>query len=124
MRALGSAPFRWLLASGLATFVGTGMQLTATAWLALDDGGAFTVGLVLAARMLPNLLFGLMAGTLADRGDRNRLLVAVRLVALPNTLVHVGGILPGMRAGRLGCSILLVEVMSRRVTATPGRCAE
>jgi len=39
-------------------------------------------------------------------------------------LVHVGGILPGMRAGRLGCSILLVEVMSRRVTATPGRCAE
>ncbi len=39
-------------------------------------------------------------------------------------LVHVGGILPGMMAGRLGCSILLVEVMSRRVTATPGRCAE
>jgi hypothetical protein len=39
-------------------------------------------------------------------------------------LVRVGGILPGMRAGRLGCTILLVEVMSRRVTATAGRCAE
>ena len=39
-------------------------------------------------------------------------------------LVHEGGILPGIRAGRLGCSILLVEGMSRRVTATPGRCAE
>ena len=62
------------------------MQLTATSWLALSDGGAFTVGLVLAARMVPNLLFGLMAGTLADRGDRARLLVIVRLVALPNTL--------------------------------------
>jgi MFS family permease len=40
----------------------------------------------MAARMLPNLLFGLMAGTLADRGDRGCLLVLVRLVALPNTL--------------------------------------
>ena len=58
------------------------MQLTATAWLALD-GGAFTVGLVMAARMLPNLLFGLAAGTLADRSDRDRLVVLMRVVALP-----------------------------------------
>lgn len=62
------------------------MQLTATSWLALDDGGPFTVGLVIAARMVPNLLFGLLAGTLADRSDRARLLVIVRLIALPNTL--------------------------------------
>jgi MFS family permease len=61
------------------------VQLTATAWLALD-GGAFTVGLVLAARMLPNLLFGLAAGTLADRRNRERLLVVVRLLAIPPTL--------------------------------------
>ena len=49
-------------------------------------GGAFTVGLVLAARMLPNLLFGLAAGTLADRGNRTRLLAGVRLLALPPAL--------------------------------------
>jgi MFS family permease len=54
--------------------------------LALDAGGAFTVGLVLAARMLPNLLFGLAAGTLADRGNRARLLALVRLLALPPAL--------------------------------------
>ena len=39
-------------------------------------------------------------------------------------LVHVGEILPGMRGGRLGCLISLVEVMSGCVTATPGDCVE
>ncbi|MBV9602731.1 MAG: MFS transporter [Chloroflexi bacterium] len=84
--AFRSASFGWLLASSLATYLGTGVQLTATAWLALDAGGAFSVGLVLAARMLPNLLFGLAAGTLADRGNRARLLALVRLLALPPAL--------------------------------------
>jgi MFS family permease len=84
---LRSASFRWLLASGIATYLGMGMQLTATAWLAVDAaGGALAVGLVLAARMLPNLLFGLAAGTVADRGNRHRLLVSVRLLALPPAL--------------------------------------
>jgi MFS family permease len=59
------------------------MLTTATAWLAVDDGGGFSVGLVLAARMLPNLLFGLAAGTLADRFERTRQLLAVSLSALP-----------------------------------------
>ena len=86
-RALRSASFCWLLASSLVTFLGTGAQVTASAWLALDTaGGAFTVGLVLAARMLPNLLFGLAAGTLADRSNRTRLLTGVRLLALPPAL--------------------------------------
>jgi MFS family permease len=62
------------------------MLTTTTAWLAVDDGGGFSVGLVLAARMLPNLLFGLAAGTLADRFERTRQLLAVSLAALPLTL--------------------------------------
>jgi MFS family permease len=41
---------------------------------------------VLAARMLPNLLFGLAAGTLADRGNRTRLLAGVRLLSLAPAL--------------------------------------
>ena len=81
---LRSGAFRWLLLSTVLTYLGTGAQQTATAWLALDAaGGAFTVGLVLAARMVPNLLFGLAAGTIADRGDRARQLAIVRLTALP-----------------------------------------
>src|SRR5690242_351247 len=82
MRALESPSFRWLLASTTAAYLGIGMQLTAIAWLALADGSAFTVGIVLAARMLPNLIFGLASGTLADQGDRQRLLVVVRVVAV------------------------------------------
>lgn len=83
MSALRSRAFRWLLASSVAVSLGAGMQLTAIAWLALGSrGGAFTVGLVLAARMLPNLLFGLPAGTLADQANRQRLLSTVRLASL------------------------------------------
>jgi MFS family permease len=75
-----------LWSSTLAASLGAGMQQTATAWLALD-AGAFAVGLVLAARMLPSLLFGLAAGTLADRAHRNRLLVGVSISAIPIMLV-------------------------------------
>jgi MFS family permease len=62
------------------------MLTTATAWLAVDAGGGFGVGVVLAARMLPSLLFGLVAGSLADRFERTRQLLAVSVAALPLTL--------------------------------------
>lgn len=59
------------------------MERTVTAWLALQTGGGpFAVGLIFAARMLPSLLFGLAAGTLADRADRPRQLLAVAVAAL------------------------------------------
>ena len=78
-----SSPFRWLCGAGVATSVGGGIERTATAWLALETGDAFSVGVVLAARMLPNLLFGLAAGTLADRIDRRRQLATVLLATFP-----------------------------------------
>ncbi len=59
------------------------MLITATAWLAVEAGAGFGVGVVLAARLLPSLLFGLVAGTLADRYDRTRQLLAVSVAALP-----------------------------------------
>ena len=84
MSSFRSVAFRWLWCSSVATYLAVGIQATATAWLALlAGGGGFGVGLVLAARMLPNLLFGLAAGTLADRANRNRLYVAVALAGVP-----------------------------------------
>src|SRR3954447_10235302 len=78
MTPLRSPAFRWLWCSSLASTGAQGMERTATAWLALQaGGGAFSVGLVLAARMLPSLLLGLAAGTVADRVDRRRQLLAV-----------------------------------------------
>jgi MFS family permease len=59
------------------------MERTATAWLALQAGSnAFEIGLIFAARMLPSLLFGLAAGTIADRAERSRQLLAVAVAAL------------------------------------------
>jgi MFS family permease len=61
----------------------SGIERTTTAWLALELGGAFEVGLVLAARMLPPLLFGLAAGTIADRHNRVRQLWLVSTATVP-----------------------------------------
>ena len=78
MTPFRSAAFRRLWGSSLAAAGAQGLERTATAWLTLEaGGGAFAVGLVFAARMLPSLLLGLAAGTLADRADRPRQLLAV-----------------------------------------------
>lgn len=45
-----------------------------------DD--AFLVGLVVATRMIPILLFGLIAGVLADRFDKRRILLACQTVTM------------------------------------------
>jgi MFS family permease len=61
---------------------GQGMERTATAWLVLVAGGtAFDVGVTFAARMLPSLLFGLIAGTIADRAERARQLFVVAIAS-------------------------------------------
>jgi len=73
--------FRRLWYSSLSSSGAQGMERTATAWLTLEaGGGAFAIGF--AARMLPSLLFGLAAGTFADRGERSRQLLAVGVSAL------------------------------------------
>jgi predicted MFS family arabinose efflux permease len=78
MTPLRSGMFRLLWCSSLASAGAQGMQRTTTAWLALLAGdGAIGVGLVFAVGNLPSLLFGLLTGTIADRTDRARLLLAV-----------------------------------------------
>jgi len=82
MAPFRSVAFRWLWCSTLASAGAQQMERTATAWLALQSGGgAFAVGLVFAARSLPSLLFGLAAGTIADRADRRMQLLTVAGVA-------------------------------------------
>jgi predicted MFS family arabinose efflux permease len=80
-----SRAFRALWCSSIAAAVANGMERTATAWMALTasdvETGAFAVGLVLAARMLPSLLLGLAAGTIADQTYRPRLLFGVATAA-------------------------------------------
>lgn len=98
MTPFSSPAFRRLWSSGVAATAAQGMERTATAWLVLESGGGpLGVGLVLAARMLPSLLFGLTAGTIADRADRPRQLLVVAVAALLLTaafgwLVGAGGV--------------------------------
>lgn len=83
MTPFQSAAFRRLWCSGVSATAAQGMERTATAWMALQTGGGpVMVGLIFAARMLPSLLFGLAAGTIADRADRPRQLLAVAGLAL------------------------------------------
>ncbi len=80
---LQSAAFRRLWYSSLTSAGALAMERTTTAWLMLETGGgAVAIGLSFAARMLPSLLLGLAAGTIADRNDRSRQLLAVAAASL------------------------------------------
>jgi MFS family permease len=100
-RLLRSPDFRRLWLSSVAQTAAQGIERTVTAWLALQLGAdAFAIGLIFAARMLPSLLFGLAAGTIADQADRPRQLLAVAagaaaLMAAFGWLVAAGGLRVG-----------------------------
>jgi MFS family permease len=82
LRAFGAPGFPWLWGASVATSGAVAMERVVTAWLALvAGGGPLGVGIVLAARMVPWLLFGLVSGTAADQVDRRRLLAAISAAA-------------------------------------------
>jgi MFS family permease len=73
--------FRWLLASALVTNAGDGFALAAGPLLvASQTRDPLLVSMALLSQYLPNFVFGLPAGAIADRVDRKRLVVAVNLV--------------------------------------------
>jgi MFS family permease len=88
-------PFRWLLASFWVGNLGDGIVLAAAPLLvASTTRDPFLVGLAVTLQRLPWLLFGLVAGAVADRFDRRRLIVGVQLVraALTTTLAVLIGV--------------------------------
>jgi MFS family permease len=90
--------FRWLLASSVLTNIGDGIALAAGPLLvASQTGDPLLVSMALLSQQLPNLLFGIPAGAIADRFDRRRIIVAVDLARaavlaiLAGTIVADGG---------------------------------
>src|ERR1700722_8255866 len=78
-RALHSPPFRLYFAGQIASASGTFLQQTAIGWLVYElTGSASSLGLVLAAGGLPSLLLGPWGGTVADRVDLRKLLIATQ----------------------------------------------
>lgn len=72
--------FRWLLASSVATNAGDGVALAAGPLLvASQTRDPLLVSMALLSQQLPYLLFGVLAGAVADRFDRRRIVAVVDL---------------------------------------------
>ena len=60
--------------------MGQGMQFLILGWLILDiTGSSYQLGLVIFAFGLPNLIFAMVGGIIADRTSRLSLLISTRL---------------------------------------------
>lgn len=76
------AQYRLLLAGRSVSLLGNGLAAIALAFAVLDLTGSPTdLGIVLAARSVPQVLFLLFAGVIADRLPRHRVLVVANLVS-------------------------------------------
>ena len=72
--------FRWLLSSALISNVGDGIALSAGPLLvASQTRDPLLVSFAVLAQVLPALLFGFIAGAVADRFDRRRIVIGVNL---------------------------------------------
>ena len=84
---LRHAPFRLFYIGSIGSALGYTMQATVAAWLmATLTPSALMVALVQTASTAPSLLFGLVAGSLADIVDRRRIILVTQIMLLAATL--------------------------------------
>jgi MFS family permease len=93
------AVFRALWIAVLVSNIGGYMQTVGAQWLLVNQAhAAILVALVTTADMLPDTLFGLVGGVLADIFDRRRLLIVVQLgmaaVAVALAVLTFAGAIP------------------------------
>lgn len=83
LRALRSRNYRLFIAGQSVSLVGTWMQQVAMSWLIYRlTGSAILLGVVGFASQIPTLFISPVAGVLADRWDRRRLLVITQTLAM------------------------------------------
>jgi MFS family permease len=88
--------FRWLLASSVISNIGDGIALAAGPLLVASlTRDPLLVSMTLVAQQLPNLLFGLPAGAIADRFDRRRIIAGVNLARAAVLAVLAGTVVSG-----------------------------
>ncbi|MGC1420637.1 MAG: MFS transporter [Acidimicrobiales bacterium] len=97
--------FRWLWLATLVSNVGTWMQTVGAQWLLVHAAhAAILVSLVQTADMLPDVLFAIVGGVLADTLNRRHLLIAVQ-----SGLAIAGGALAALTfAGQISPPLLLM----------------
>jgi MFS family permease len=99
--------FRWLLASSWTGNLGDGISLAAGPLLvASETHDPLLVALAAVLQRLPWLLFGLLAGVIADRGDRRRIIATVHLTRAAIAAAITAFIL----SGRINIAVVLVAL--------------
>src|SRR5271156_1624340 len=94
--------FRWLWIASMVSNVGTYMQTVGAQWFLINAAhAAVLVSLVQTADMLPDVMFGIVGGVLADTLDRRRLLIATQVGMVVGTsilaaLTIAGKMSPGL----------------------------
>ena len=87
LRALRHTSFRIFFAGQGLSLLGTWMQTVAMSWLVYRlTGSAWLLGVTAGAQQLPMLFLSPIAGVLADRVNRQRLLVLIQSLALLQSL--------------------------------------
>src|SRR5262245_46939955 len=82
-RALRHRNYRLFFTGQSISLIGTWMQRVAMNWLVYRlTGSAFLLGVVSFTGQAPTLLFTPLAGVIADRYDRHRLLIATQVLAM------------------------------------------
>jgi MFS family permease len=79
LRALRSRNYRLFVAGQLISLIGTWMQIVAQAWLIYRlTGSAMLLGIAGFAAQIPVFILAPVAGVVADRRDRRRVLIVVQ----------------------------------------------
>jgi MFS family permease len=87
-RSLQVRNFRLYTTGQLISVTGTWMQIVGQAWLVLElTGSGAMLGLVTALQWLPTLLLSPLAGVIADRSDKRRILVCTQAASMAQALV-------------------------------------
>ncbi|MDQ3856148.1 MAG: MFS transporter [Chloroflexota bacterium] len=74
--ALHNADYRLFFSGSMVSNIGMWMQVVAQGWLVVTlTSSSFLVGLVSFCAMIPNLLFSLFGGLVADRADKRQVLI-------------------------------------------------
>lgn len=96
LRALRSRNYRLFVAGQSVSLVGTWMQQVAMSWLVYRlTGSAFLLGVVGFTSQIPTLLFSPVAGVLADRWNRRRLLIVTQALAMLQAALLAATVLTG-----------------------------
>ncbi|HEX9079182.1 MAG TPA: MFS transporter, partial [Desulfuromonadaceae bacterium] len=97
LRALRSRNYRLFVAGQSVSLVGTWMQQVAMSWLVYRlTGSAFLLGVVGFTSQIPTVLCSPVAGVLADRWDRRRLLIATQALAMLQAALLAASVLSGV----------------------------